>query len=158
MLWRLKTLKHPACSSASGCLHVLSPQVCDTLGHPIAILRLAEINVSAETLKSDIIDSLERMRVTLRELNTAADRDSSEPPKICMEPVLQFILVVDVDDVQMKTLVSLHPTHPFAMRSRPEHATPTCLPFFPGLSMVRLMLVLFFCASPAYRFGLMVHA
>lgn len=87
--------------------HCLPLHILDTLGRPIAVLRLANIHTSAEALKADMLAALEQMRINLRRLRDQHQASSSSAHR---QVFLQYVLVVDVDDVPMKTLVSLSGT------------------------------------------------
>lgn len=72
----------------------------DRVGRPISILRVAELDLHGEPMKlrRNIVLTLERLRIGLQRLN---ERKST--PEL---PVLQNVLILDMDGVSMKSIVS----------------------------------------------------
>ncbi|TDL21707.1 hypothetical protein BD410DRAFT_789451 [Rickenella mellea] len=81
-------------------LQCMPSHIRDSLGHPIAVLRLDEANFEADVIKADIISFLERMRALLRDASTGASSQEVENQNV----VLQFVLLVDVDNIPVKVL------------------------------------------------------
>lgn len=118
VLWRLEHLKpvilsqqrRKSLQNASSspppipatAIQFLDRNIRDALGRPIAILRVSQLNFKSglENLKRDIVLSLEWMRVVLQQINTRECRGAS------WEPVLQYVVAVDVKDVSISTIVS----------------------------------------------------
>lgn len=133
VLWRLQTLKPALGTRTSLAIHCLPPNIRDTSGRPIVVLRLADANIAMDNIKTDITVSLERMRVFLRDANPEAH-----------PPVLQFTMVVDVSRAPVKATVyqsQILPTSPTLMRDRRSLSTwytgicVKCNPGFTGCSL-----------------------
>ncbi len=144
VLWRLEHLK-PAILSQQGlkslqninppplpasAIRFLDRSIRDALGRPIAILRVSQLDFKSglENLKRDIVLSLEWMRVVLQQINALESKGTF------MEPVLQYVVAVDVKDVSITTIVRCVP-----FRYRPNDislapARRTCLLVFEGSS------------------------
>ncbi|KAH9979019.1 CRAL-TRIO domain-containing protein, partial [Lactifluus volemus] len=79
-------------------LHLLPPSATDILKRPILVLRLAKLD---PLLQSDprehILRSVEGLRLHLHNINSSS---SSERPNV--RPVLQYILLVDIENASMR--------------------------------------------------------
>ncbi|KLO16059.1 hypothetical protein SCHPADRAFT_926823 [Schizopora paradoxa] len=100
---RRKSLQNASVSPPSipaTAIHFLDRSIRDVLGRPIAILRVSQLNFKSglENLKRDIVLSLEWMRIVLQQINS---RESKGPS---WEPVLQYVVAVDVKDVSISTI------------------------------------------------------
>ncbi|KAI5117225.1 hypothetical protein M0805_008695 [Coniferiporia weirii] len=118
VIWRLTVLKptvsHVMCSGARitastgslkcppglSAIRCLPLDCLDDLGRPIAVLRVAALDFYADTeqLKREIILTVERMRVALQRLNEQGNVQTEKTP------VLQYIIVMDVEGVSMKSI------------------------------------------------------
>ncbi|KAI0001252.1 CRAL-TRIO domain-containing protein [Russula compacta] len=96
LTWRLTHLKSqdPTAFPPSP-LHILPPPACDILGRPILILRLAKLATLQRDPREHILCLVEGLRFYLHDINS-----SSESPT--HGPVLQYILLVDMEDVSMR--------------------------------------------------------
>ena len=68
-------------------------------------IRLADVDPAPESMKLDIMLSLEKMRLTLRDQNRRYD--SSSYSKTTRGPALQCVMIIDVAEAPLKTLVSI---------------------------------------------------
>ncbi|KAI9455473.1 CRAL-TRIO domain-containing protein [Lactarius psammicola] len=104
LIWRLSHLKaqDPRLFPPSP-LHVLPPPATDILRRPILILRLANLANLQEDPREHILRTVEGLRINLHNIN------ASSPPEIPMAgPVLQYILLVDMENASMRNFVRLN--------------------------------------------------
>ncbi|KAH8116626.1 hypothetical protein DFH11DRAFT_1581912 [Phellopilus nigrolimitatus] len=122
VLWRLSVLK-PAVSLAMrdntrdtdaepltrapglGALRCLPLEHLDGFGRPLAVLRVAALDLSAdpELLRREVVLSLEQMRVALQRLNERRP-EGNEGEGESPVPVLQYVVVVDIEGVSTKSV------------------------------------------------------
>lgn len=107
LTWRLTNLKSqdPAAFPPSP-LHILPPPACDILGRPILILRLAKLATLQRDPREHLLCLVEGLRFNLHDINSSSSSSSEGPTH---SPVLQYILLVDMEDVSMRNFVRLAP-------------------------------------------------
>lgn len=103
LIWRLCHLKaqDPSAFPPSP-LHVLPPTATDILGRPILILRLADLANLQKDPREHILRTVEGLRINLHSINP------SSPPECPIPgPVLQYILLVDMESASLRNFVRL---------------------------------------------------
>ncbi|KAH8995766.1 CRAL-TRIO domain-containing protein, partial [Lactarius akahatsu] len=104
LIWRLSHLKaqDPDAFPPSP-LHVLPPLATDILRRPILILRLANLANLQRDPREHILRTVEGLRINLHNINA-----SSPPESPLTHPVLQYILLVDMENASMRNFVRLN--------------------------------------------------
>ncbi|KAH9176810.1 CRAL-TRIO domain-containing protein [Lactarius sanguifluus] len=98
LIWRLSHLKaqDPDAFPPSP-LHVLPPLATDILRRPILILRLANLANLQKDPREHILRTVEGLRINLHNVNA-----SSPPESPLTHPVLQYMLLVDMENASMR--------------------------------------------------------
>ncbi|KAH9083934.1 CRAL-TRIO domain-containing protein, partial [Lactarius deliciosus] len=104
LIWRLSHLKaqDPDAFPPSP-LHVLPPLATDILRRPILILRLANLANLQKDPREHILRTVEGLRINLHNINV-----SSPPGSPLTHPVLQYVLLVDMENASMRNFVRLN--------------------------------------------------
>ncbi|KAH9058771.1 CRAL-TRIO domain-containing protein, partial [Lactarius vividus] len=104
LIWRLSHLKaqDPDAFPPSP-LHVLPPPATDILRRPILILRLANLANLQKDPREHILLTVEGLRINLHNINA-----SLPPESPLTHPVLQYILLVDMENASMRNFVRLN--------------------------------------------------
>ena len=102
---RRVTMSHCPGLSALRCLPL---EHVDNLGRPLAVLRVSELDftVDSELLKGEIMLTLERLRVSLQRMNEQKELEVSVESTPESIPVLQYVVVLDLENVSTKSIVS----------------------------------------------------
>jgi hypothetical protein len=103
LTWRLTHLKsqNPTAFPPSP-LHILPSPASDILGRPIVVLRLAKLATLQPDPREHILRSVEGLRLNLHNINSSA---SSFSESTSDDPVLQYVLLVDMVDASMSNFV-----------------------------------------------------
>lgn len=98
LIWRLCHLKaqDPSAFPPSP-LHVLPPSATDFLGRPILILRLTDLSNLQKDPREHILHTIEGLRINLHSINPSSPPESPIPG-----PVLQYILLVDMESASLR--------------------------------------------------------
>ncbi|KAI0302703.1 CRAL-TRIO domain-containing protein [Russula brevipes] len=101
LTWRLTHLKSqdPTAFPESP-LHILPSPASDILRRPVLILRLAKLATLQKDPREHILRSVEGLRLNLHNINSSS---SSLPESSSHDPVLQYILLVDMEDASMRS-------------------------------------------------------
>ncbi len=112
LTWRLTHLKSqdPTAFPPSS-LHILPHPASDILRRPILVLRLAKLATLQRDPREHILRSVEGLRLNLHNINSSAS-PSPESPSHGHGPVLQYVLLVDMEDASMSNFVRVLP-NPF---------------------------------------------
>ncbi|KAI0256355.1 CRAL-TRIO domain-containing protein [Lactifluus subvellereus] len=98
LTWRLTYLKSQDPSAFPPFpLHILPPLASDILGRPVLVLKLADLDTLQRDPREHILRSVEGLRLNLHNINSSS---SSECPND--DPVLQYILLVDMENASMR--------------------------------------------------------
>ena len=103
LTWRLTHLKcQDLTAFPPSPLHILPPPASDILRRPILVLRLAKLVTLQRDPREHILRSVEGLRLNLHNINSAESaRDDDD------DPVLQYVLLVDMEDASMSNFVRL---------------------------------------------------
>lgn len=101
LIWRLSHLQSqdPSAFPPSP-LYVLPPPATDILRRPILILRLADLANLQKDPREHILHNVESLRINLHNINASSPPESPLPG-----PVLQYILLVDMENASMRNFV-----------------------------------------------------
>lgn len=103
LIWRLCHFKaQDPGPFPSSPLHVLPPPATDILRRPILILRLADLDNFQKDPREHILRTVEGLRINLHSINPSSPPESPIPG-----PVLQYILLVDMESASLRNFVRL---------------------------------------------------
>ena len=105
LTWRLTHLRDQDQSQSlllPSPFHILPPPASDILKRPILILRLGKLATFQKDPREHILRSVEGLRLNLHNINSSED-----PSGATHGPVLQYVLLVDMEGVSMKKSVCL---------------------------------------------------
>ena len=101
ILWRLTNIpRQPPTSRPSDLIYCLGPPTSDTFGRPVLILRLASLNDSSDSTKGYLIYVIETLRGHLQDINSEMRTGEKRL-------ILQYTLIVDMQDVSMRNIVGV---------------------------------------------------
>ena len=103
LIWRLSHLKaqDPSAYPPSA-LHVLPLRATDILRRPILVLRLADLANLQKDPREHILRTVEGLRINLHSINPSSPPESPMPG-----PVLQYMLLVDMENASLRNFVRL---------------------------------------------------
>ncbi|KAG5646253.1 hypothetical protein DXG03_004080 [Asterophora parasitica] len=79
-------------------LHCLPANAHDPFGRPILLVELLPLDVTPDAVKPKIVQTFERLRRHLRDLNASATAPS---------PILQYVVLLDLQGLSLKSFVNL---------------------------------------------------
>jgi hypothetical protein len=107
LTWRLTHLKSQGLTAfPPSPLHILPPPASDILRRPILVLRLAKLATLQPDPREHILRLVEGLRLNLHNINSSA---SSFSESTSDDPVLQYILLIDMVDASMSNFVRIVP-------------------------------------------------
>ncbi|KAF5380370.1 hypothetical protein D9615_004739 [Tricholomella constricta] len=94
LVWRLSNLWPLGDSGPTPVLHCLPENAHDPFGRPILLVEVLPLDVTSDALKPKIVQTFERLRRHLRNLNASATTTS---------PILQYIVLLDLQGLSLKS-------------------------------------------------------
>lgn len=102
LVWRLTELRPALEEPSLGLLHCLPADVCDPFGRPIIVLKISGLKDTggSDNFKRLLIPMMDRLQRHLRELNSDDKKEN--------RPILQYVILLDLEDVSMQDVVRGH--------------------------------------------------
>lgn len=104
MVWRVQNLwRTNRDFQLPAVVHCLPEHIRDPFGRPILVIEVEFANETPEVVKSYILQVFERLRLHLRSIS---GRGAPEE-----EPVLQYIILLDLAKLSLQSVVSYYPLY-----------------------------------------------
>jgi hypothetical protein len=99
LLWRLSNLRSPLEQITTSFLQCLPSHILDPFDRPIIVLKMVAFNQASDAIKPWVLHVFELLRLNLERLNGNSGTN----------PVLQYIVLLDLEGLLLQSLVSRFP-------------------------------------------------
>lgn len=103
LIWRLSSLRPNVIYPSSSILRCLPSHARDPFGRPIVIMKVSALTKGLGAFRNRIMPTMERLRAHLKDIN---DRRIDEADSEETQPTLQYVLLLDLADLSMQSVVS----------------------------------------------------